>query len=429
MYKYSKYNIAGRLSDGSFLIYNLFSSAVAVLDKNEYQSLLDIEQAEMVQNDLLFKAIQNGFLVPKEELENEKIALLRKSDRYNSRKGGFQILPTTHCNARCFYCYEKDFKGESMSDETIGQTIEFIKQFSDGLDQLAITWFGGEPFLAEKTIGRISAELIPLCEEKGIGYYANAISNAALIGKMNLQNIVEKYKISQIQITLDGKGDEHIRRKAYQDPSVSYESILEKIGMLSKNGVKVLVRMNVDRNNVDSILSVIEDLVTIDGDFEKIIPYASPLYSSTMKDICLSEEELPMIFKKIFRKMIDCGFIQTINGLPMNYMNAVCAATGINNYVIAPNGNILKCEHLIDCREEIVGSVRTGIIYNETLSKWNNDEIPEKCRDCLHLPICQGGCAAAEQMGFGYGRCSYVSYIDDAIIDAADYLMKGGERI
>ena len=41
----------------------------------------------------------------------------------------FQIVPTTLCNARCFYCNEKDCKFETKQTSLVEATIDFIKKY------------------------------------------------------------------------------------------------------------------------------------------------------------------------------------------------------------------------------------------------------------------------------------------------------------
>ena len=282
--------------------------------------------------------------------------------------------------------------------------------------------------MEDKVIKQISKGLISFCDERGIGYFADAISNGSLINESNISRIYDDYRIRRIQITIDGRNEEHINRKNYIDKNITYETLLQRIAALSKYRIKVLVRLNVDKNNVEGILGVIDDLGNLEADFDNIVVYASPLYSTSKKNECLDKQQLSAVFKDIYHRLIDNGFIRTIDGLPMNYMNAVCAAKGANNYVIAPNGDIYKCEHLLGHNEEAVGNVKTGIVYNDTLAKWNKTDLSDECYKCKHLPICQSGCEAAETQGFGYGRCSYITFIDDVIIDAANYLMKGGKK-
>ena len=421
-YKYSKYNHHGTLNDGTILLWNVFASSVAVLTKEEFDQL--VKPDEICEDALREVALSQGFLVPADEDETAKLLALRNSNNFYDRRAGFQILPTTGCNARCFYCYEQDFQASTMSTETADAVVDFVLDYCENMDEVTVAWFGGEPFICESTMAYISSKLIPALEARGKRYFANVITNASLISAENIDKIVEQYRITNVQITLDGRGDEHIRRKGYLDKNVTYEQIIKTIALLTNHNVHVMVRLNLDKNNLDSCIDTIEDLANSDADQEYLWPYAAPLYSDGKEDFCLSRNELSAAFEKVYRRLIDYDYIRTIDGLPMNFSNAACCAKILNNFVISPNGDISKCEHLLNVKEEVVGTVFDGIRFNTAMAKWADTSVPKECVDCNYLPICQAGCAAAEQRGFGYGRCSHIAFIHDAVISAANYLLK-----
>lgn len=424
-YKPSRYNHFGKLSNGSTLLYNLVSSSVAIVGERELEIINSADFS--ADAELCGVAAAQGFIVPYDEDEVAKLLTLRHANNFSSKRAGFQILPTTACNARCFYCYEQGYATQTMSEDTARAAVDFILDYCEGMDELDITWFGGEPLIGQDTIEFISHSLIPELDRRGTRYMANMITNGALISESNVNKLAGDWRISEIQITLDGKGDEYLRRKAYVDSGIRYEHILNNIALLTKRGVKVLVRLNVDRRNLASILGVIEDLSALEADMNMLWPYAAPLYSDKENDFCLTEGELNGTFEIVLKKLIDCGFIKTINGLPMNFSNAVCCAKMLNNFVIAPNGEVSKCEHLLNIPEEVVGSVYSGIRFNSAMVKWCSTDVPQECLDCVYLPICQAGCMASAQRKFAYGRCSYIAFISNAVVTAADYLLtKGG---
>lgn len=423
-FKPSRYNHFGKLSDGQMLVYNLFSNAVAIISVDEFGELQKDTITLKNSAEFFNTAIAMGFIVPEKEDEISKVLALRNINNFDNRRAGFQILPTTDCNAHCFYCYEKEYKVQTMSEDVIHATEDFIIKYLNGRDEINITWFGGEPFICESIIAEISSKIIKECKEKNVRYKASAITNGALITSNNLLKIARDYQIKDIQITLDGRGDEHIRRKAFDDRNLTYESILERIALLTKNDIKVMVRINIDKNNIDNCLGIIEDLAKLDSNKERLWPYAAPLYSNNNDPNCFGRDELCIVFEKFFKKLIDYGFIQTVDGLPMHYTNTLCCAKTLNNFVISPKGDLLKCEHLLDSSEEVIGDVFSGMCFNKAMAKWCEPDIPNKCKVCDHLPICQAGCMAAEERGFGYGRCSDVFYIDEAIIKSVDYLLQ-----
>lgn len=428
-YKFSMYNHYGTLRDGSVLIYNVLSSAVAIMSQEEFSSIHKAVPPD-AEADLFRVALEMGFVVSSEEDELSKVLALRNSNNFSDKRAGFQILPTTGCNARCFYCYEQGFKTSTMTQETIDSTVEFILSYCENMEEVTIAWFGGEPFTCENYIAEISKRLTTEFDRRGTRYFANVITNGALISEKNIDAIVNDYRIGSVQITLDGRGDNHLVRKSFLDKSISYQLILNNIALLTRHNVHVMVRINVDKDNLEDCLSVFDDLAVLDAEIDNLWPYVAPLYSDKSKpnQAYFGQDELSDVFTKVYKKMIDTGFIKTVNGLPMNFSNATCCAKMLNNFVISPEGDISKCEHLLNVPEEVIGHVSSGIVFNSAMAKWSDASIPEQCKICSYLPVCQAGCTAAETRGFGFGRCSYITFVHDAVIEAANYLLERSEE-
>ena len=67
--------------------------------------------------------------------------------------------------------------------------------------------------------------------------------------------------LARLQITLDGRPDEHDRRRIDATGSGSYERIARNIDLALEHGAQVSVRLNVDRNNLESLVDVADELV------------------------------------------------------------------------------------------------------------------------------------------------------------------------
>ena len=425
-YKPSMYNYYHVLKNGHYLVINTLSSAVATVSQSELKVINSPNDATS-NKDLLQACVANGFLVNKEELEHKKVMALRHVNNFNTDHVGIQILPTTECNARCFYCYEENFSKETMDRETIEAVISFLLDYTEAAKHITIAWFGGEPLLQEKIIREISCKLIPQFMDRGQTYDASIITNGSLITKDNIDSLKREYFIRNVQITIDGDPRVHLERKRFIDRSIKYSTILNAIKMLCEHEITTLVRINVDKLNYRNCLKAIDKLAETFEENKYLYVYASPLYSYKNHSSVFQQSELNEAFYGIYMKLLESGLIKTIDALPISYINATCAAKMINNIVIAPSGNIFKCEHLLDDPQEIIGDVFSGLIYNEAFATWSCTEIPLDCKTCKELPICQAGCRAAEKRKFGYGRCSYTSFILDSIFQIAEKILEGTE--
>lgn len=401
-------------------LYNLVTSAVAVIERSEYKQ---IKSCEFVDPDLLRMAMENGFVVPAEEDEIEKVLAIQRMNNYSTRFAGFQILPTTACNARCFYCYEQSYKAVCMKDAVAKAIPSFIESYMGMVDNVHVTWFGGEPMLEIDRIYELSNQIIDMSEKHGIGYTSDIITNATLATADVVRLLVHDCRVSQAQVTLDGLAEEHLRRKAYISKDVTFDSVLLAMDAFVEQGAKLLIRLNIDRRNYRDCLNLIPLLGERYKGLDTVMLYAAPLYGSGNQEDFFTEDDLSEIYKSVFYAMIDAGFIQTVDGLPLNFNNATCSAQMINNFVIDPSGDVFKCEHLLTEGRQRIGNVFEGVLFNEAMVEWASPNIPAKCRKCVFLPSCQAGCYAAETLNFGLKRCPHIAFITDAIVDAAGYLL------
>src|SRR4051812_32168631 len=88
------------------------------------------------------------------DLVGLKLARDRVLDSFGSGKLNLILLPTEACNFRCTYCYE-DFELGQMTSRVVNGIIALIDSRASSLDNLEISWFGGEPLLALSVIRRI----------------------------------------------------------------------------------------------------------------------------------------------------------------------------------------------------------------------------------------------------------------------------------
>ena len=189
----------------------------------------------------------------------------------------FQILPTTVCNARCFYCYESNNVFETMQPATVNATIDFIKKFigDDLSGRYTIDWFGGEPMLVPELIKTMALEILQYCNERSVSISSEIVTNASMINVTSI-DFFRNIGIRRVHISMDGMKNEYERRKAYADGKDYFEHIISCAQLLSKHGIQVMIRINVDKNNVDSCSRLIGYLCeTIPHEAEV---HVAPLY-------------------------------------------------------------------------------------------------------------------------------------------------------
>jgi|GEM_PF-331682 len=420
-YKPSIYNHYKAIEHDTYLVYNLVTSSVALLTENEKTQVEHPERADAI---FLESALENGFAVPVDENEVAKVLTIQRMNNYSSRFAGFQILPTTACNASCRYCYEKGLEKETMSSEVIEAIPGYLESYMDMIDDLHVTWFGGEPMLGLQAMRELSEAIKGKCGLHGIGYTSDIITNATLLTPETVEILADECNVSQAQVTLDGMGSTHMDRKRYLDPSFTFDKLLDSMELLVRERIRLLIRLNIDRENIGECIELISKLGDKWARNDNVMLYAAPLYGSDNDNEYFGQGELNDAYGLIFKAMINAGWIQTLDGLPMNFNNATCSARMVNNFVINPKGEIFKCEHLLSDADERLGTVFDGVTFNSALVRWTSPTLPQRCIECGYLPSCQGGCYAAETRNFGFERCPHIAFIEEAIVSSAGYLLK-----
>ena len=169
----------------------------------------------------------------------------------------YHVFTTMDCNARCFYCYEKDRARPTMSVGTAHKTADYIVRHCGG-NKVRLAWFGGEPLYNAQVIDLICNDLV----ERGIGYESSMISNGFLFDEKLIKRAAELWRLRQIQITLDGTEGVYNAVKRYVDAGEKspYQVVLANIRGLLDAGVRVIVRLNVSRANAKNLLALVDDL-------------------------------------------------------------------------------------------------------------------------------------------------------------------------
>ena len=185
----------------------------------------------------------------------------------------YTILPTTACNARCTYCYERGIKPTTMTPEILRHSIQYIRNTQSG-NKVRIKWVGGEPLLCVGIIDQICAGL----REAGLEYSATMISNGSLITPEIVRKMREDWNLMRVQISMDGAEPDYIARKQYPANPNAYHIVMERINLLAESGIRVTVRCNVDEENWNGIYAFLSDMKAAIYNKTNVWIYFAPLF-------------------------------------------------------------------------------------------------------------------------------------------------------
>ncbi len=372
--------------DGKVLLHNVVTGQLAELNQEEVMAL---EKLPTAYSPVMEQLVTEHYLVPEGFDEYKSVRQLRlicQRRQTGTAINHYIILPTTFCNARCFYCYENDYPQVQMTAETADKLIDYIDKHREGKD-VSINWFGGEPLVGIQRIDQISQGL----KDRGISLTASMISNGYLFDEKIVDRSAELWKLQRIQITLDGTEETYNRVKAYVNVHDNpFQRVLRNIDLLSSKGIHVNIRLNVDFYNKDDIRILIEELGKRYSDNPHVTVYLNMLFNNVgFEPVSHSYDDM-ITLTNIINEYTD-----RLKELKLSFDNrkylqltySQCMADNPHSLMIQPDGSFCRCEH-----ENILdsyGDLENGITNLQRLEKWKETIEPsEQCPMCAVYPAC-----------------------------------------
>ncbi|MEY8258026.1 radical SAM protein [Erysipelotrichaceae bacterium 66-17] len=131
------------------IAYNARTNALAEISKEDYNQILQWRDSKKDLRQELEKDLSyGGFLIPDKINETDLIKHTVMASRYATKVLNLTIAPTSNCNFRCPYCYERNSLNEKrMNDTTANDILKMIEDRIPHLEAIDLTWYGGEPLL------------------------------------------------------------------------------------------------------------------------------------------------------------------------------------------------------------------------------------------------------------------------------------------
>lgn len=419
-YKLSRYNIY-KAKDGKAIVFNTFSGALVLLDDSEYTKLLNFEDTN-IEEAIIEEWIRLGLIIEASINETELVNYCRFRDTFTKNTAVYRILTTTCCNARCFYCYEENYERSTMNMDTAKAVSRFIVNNSKNKQSITLNWFGGEPLLNPKVITAISHDVMEGLKESKTKIHSSLITNASLFSDDLIEIAKTQWKISNVQVTMDGMKEEHERRKNYTNYPNSFEKTLDVIEKLLAKEINVSIRLNYDRNNVKDILTLIPYIRTKYVGNNHLHCYAYPIFNrpDDSLDGIIKNEEVALYNSIIIRSLLENGFYNPKHDINTRRTTG-CFAVLPNSFVINANGDFFKCSMDMKDKSKSVGNVHQQLELSKQFVEWCNPVLQEKCNNCVVLPLCQGGCRAAQKTNTDENYCNLkLNVLDFSLLTLLD---------
>lgn len=387
-YRKASFVIEIEVEEGN-LLYNTLSKQILLLSTEEKKILMGLT-AEKVP----LKLIENYFYVP---IDNDDFSMVSKfisiyKQLYRPKKNyiSYTIMTTMECNARCFYCFERDGRTvDSMSIKTSDDVAEFICKNSVTGETIELVWFGGEPLLNTEVINNICEKL----KNNNILFKSKIVTNGYLFGKKMINEAKNKWNLNIVQVTLDGTETTYNRVKnyIYDNDASPFLLVIDNIKNLIQSGIFVQIRLNMDLYNSSEMISLLSFIKKEFYSFEHKYCVSLHLINEKDNDAKLrhTQEERKTLLDS-FRQVMDYIIVNKIptgKRLTDYYRIVHCCADDDRAIVITPSGKFTKCQNYSDT--EIIGDLYSKDLNKDIINSWKEvyNDI-ELCKDCPVLPDC-----------------------------------------
>ncbi|MGH9468019.1 MAG: radical SAM protein [Terriglobales bacterium] len=403
-YSTSRYNWFVPLAESAdALAYNTLCGSLVVIPAalQHRLELLAVTGESVGPGDELAALVPFGLLIPN---GFDELAEVRR--RARKLRGGagnlvLTIAPTLSCNFRCEYCFQ-DHPPVFMSDEVAERLIAFVAGRAAGLEGLGITWFGGEPLLATPIIHRLSRAFRELAAGHGFTLGpASIITNGWGLTERNCR-LLQDCGIGFIQVTLDGVGGTHDRRRPLADGSGTFDRVVRGIATALKllPEAKITVRANLEETNAEAV-DELERYFRAAGAADRLSVYAAV----TQPFASCSKVEAPLTLLRVNEIVSRQRAHQAARGsrptqLPVLRSHGYCQAQFQSAFVVSPTGALFKCWRDLGLDEtSAVGNLMTreqpannqARVIRQEFETWDFTQ-DEECAHCGVAPICGGGC-------------------------------------
>lgn len=405
----SRYNLYAQLpGTESVAVLNTYTSRVAAYNPIEFFAMNALDEVGE-SHPLIGRLAKRGVIVNYDEREALEARSRLGCAAVGGAKVSITICPTLACNFECPYCFSNRGKGK-MSAEVQDDVVALAGRMIDAgrSKKLVITWFGGEPLLAPDVIESLSARLIAVAEERGCEYEAYVFTNGYLITP-EMVEMFERCKVCFVHIPLDGLGATNDATRRLVGGGPTFGRIVENLRLL-KPPLSVSIRANTHDGNVaelDDLKALVEGIAKESGN--DIAFYPAAIIDTTAPDVTDS----PMAHYAY--DGIEMSLRPDARFTPVGKDHS-CSAQDFWSITVDDRGYLSKCGGKLCGQPEFAFSTAREwdparpfetATNPDMLSRFLNTVDAamndKKCRDCVWLPMCGGGCPQLRL--FGKHKC------------------------
>ena len=293
---------------------------------------------------------------------------------------GLILLPTEHCNFRCTYCYE-DFALGRMSPGVVAGVKSLLSKRAPTLDELSLSWFGGEPLLALDVVEDVQAHVLALAREYPALRVASGITTNAWKLTPQVFARLLGLGVDDYQISFDGPREHHDKKRVRADGRSTFDRLWRNVVAIREQSGRFLIRLrlHVDAENLEAMFPFVDQCVATFGDDPRFVLYMKPLsrYGGP-NDPTLALLSTPEHWGRFAE--LEARAARAVTRHPSSPASPpgpghgeTCYAARANHFVVRSDGRLCKCTIILDDPRNQVGRLRedgTVQVSSDAMRPW-----------------------------------------------------------
>ena len=315
------------------------------------------------------------------------------------------------CNLQCSYCYYLETeqlhtadRSPRMSDETLEAYIRQYIEASPG-PVVPFTWHGGEPTLAGLDFYRLAVALEKKYLPEGWSCWNNLQTNGMLLDDEWCAFLAENH--FDIGLSIDGAQWIHDEFRKDRGGNGTYQRAAAAVRRLQAHGIQPDLLCTVTSAAANDPLAVYRALRDLRTGWIQFIPIVRRTEDGQVTPDSVTGKAYGDFLCTVFDEWSqnDLGrtevqmFAETMlvwsgGAASLCWMAPTCGRV----LIVEQDGGVYSCDHFVN-PEHRLGSIQDSTLdalvdqpEQIRFGRDKRDSLPEKCRSCAYLPVCNGGC-------------------------------------
>ena len=412
---------------GGKYVYDRETNSLLSVTDEEFPAFQRVETGTASEDDWerLKRYTEQGYLKETclEEIQHPLTPYMRH--HLESQMSQLTMQVTQNCNLRCSYCaygnnYENQ-RGHSnkvMSLDMMKKCVDFIMTRSYGVDQIAIGFYGGEPFIEIENIMACIDYIKEVYEGRSVAY--TITTNGTIFDDETIRFLDENN--FGVNISFDGPKELHDKNRVYSDGRGSFDKIMANVSYIKGKFPKFFKKvhfMSVVAPGID--FSCVNDFFTADKVLEDSFVMTNLVSGFSANDeiryddlyyvsnnyqqvkillaamgLC-SQEKTSRLFASSLNTLKIMFSNLSKNGIVNKSHPSGPCLPGVTRPFVDVNGNIFPCERVSEGSEMMkIGHIDTKFDYNKIKAVLNVGKLTEaECITCwnyIHCGLCVAAC-------------------------------------